>query len=111
MPWIAIVPVETIQPGQMRDYELIDGTMLGIAHLAEGIVAFDARCPHQGGPLTNGRLIGDLVRCPWHNYCFHLVDGRCIEPSGALRLRHFAVRVEAGMIEVELPLSEGISPP
>ncbi len=39
------------------------------------LVAYDTRCPHLGGPLEAGQLVGCEVACPWHGYRFDVRSG------------------------------------
>jgi nitrite reductase (NADH) small subunit/3-phenylpropionate/trans-cinnamate dioxygenase ferredoxin subunit len=101
--WIQVAKVSEIKPGRMRDFELLDGTMLGVANAGGVFHAFDATCPHRGGPLVGGRLEeGELV-CPWHGYRFALASGRNVAPGGVRDVRRFPARVRDGCIEVEIP--------
>jgi nitrite reductase (NADH) small subunit len=59
------------------------------------------RCPHKGGPLSEGIVHGDRVSCPLHNWTIALPTGSAIEPDEGCAAR-FAVRVEDGRVYVAL---------
>ncbi len=42
----------------------------------ETILALHDQCAHAGGPLSGGRLVDDLIECPWHGSRFELATGR-----------------------------------
>jgi NAD(P)H-dependent nitrite reductase small subunit len=42
-----------------------------------GVFALDNTCPHRGGPLSEGDVIGNEIVCPWHLWGFELDTGRC----------------------------------
>ncbi len=44
-------------------------------HVGELVVEIPARCPHRGGPLARGRLVGPFLRCSWHGATFDVRTG------------------------------------
>lgn len=64
------------------------------------IRAFDAVCTHYGGPLSDGLVVADTVRCPWHHACFSLEDGG-VEGGPAFNpLGRWEVSEEDGTVRV-----------
>ena len=51
------------------------------------------RCPHKGGPLSQGIVFGDSVACPLHNWTIGLADGQARAPDEGCTAR-FAIKVE-----------------
>src|SRR3954468_10133384 len=66
-----------------------EGRLLA-GHVGEGAVlltrrgnewfAIGAVCSHYNGPLPEGLMVGDTVRCPWHHACFSLRTGQALRP-------------------------------
>jgi nitrite reductase (NADH) small subunit len=58
------------------------------------------RCPHKGGPLSQGIVFGDRVACPLHNWTIGLDDG-CARAPDAGCTPVFSVRVGAGVVHLD----------
>jgi nitrite reductase/ring-hydroxylating ferredoxin subunit/multimeric flavodoxin WrbA len=59
-------------------------------------------CNHVGGPLGKGRLIGDYIVCPWHNWKFHRCSGKGEPGFEDDSVPAYAVKVEGGRVLVDL---------
>jgi nitrite reductase (NADH) small subunit len=63
----------------------------------DAVYALLDRCPHKGGPLSQGIVGAEHVACPLHNWAIALADGRAREPDvGCTPV--FRCRVEAGRV-------------
>ena len=56
-----------------------NGEAVLVARIGNDYVAVSATCTHYGGPLAEGLVDGETVRCPWHHACFSLRTGEALE--------------------------------
>lgn len=87
-------------PAEKPTKALADGVAIVLVKRGETIHALRDTCTHLGGPLSEGKLEGDSIRCPWHGSRFCLTDGRVAEGPAVFPERLFDVRVREGQIEV-----------
>jgi len=71
-----------------------------LVRTGDTINALTNTCTHLGGPLHEGKLEGDSIRCPWHGSRFCLTDGAVLGGPATFDERVFEVRVRDGQIEV-----------
>jgi NADPH-dependent 2,4-dienoyl-CoA reductase/sulfur reductase-like enzyme/nitrite reductase/ring-hydroxylating ferredoxin subunit len=64
------------------------------------IFAIDAHCSHYHGPLADGLVVGETIRCPWHHACFDLRNGEAIRAPALSSLSIWRVEQESGRIFV-----------
>jgi nitrite reductase/ring-hydroxylating ferredoxin subunit/uncharacterized membrane protein len=64
------------------------------------IFALAETCSHFSGPLSEGKLIGNSIQCPWHRSCFALEDGRVLNGPAVHPQPCLEARVHNGHIEI-----------
>jgi len=118
---IFVAGVDEIEDGQRR---IVEGGALeiGVFRLGDEYFAWESNCPHQGGPVCQGRIMNRVdevigedkssrgyrfveedvhIVCPWHGFEFNLRTGR--HPGDPLRkLRGFEVAVRDGGVYVRI---------
>lgn len=70
-------PIRDLRDGSMIPGQ-VDGAELVLARRGDEFFAMGAQCTHYGGPLAEGLLVDDTVRCPWHHACFSLQNGEAL---------------------------------
>jgi nitrite reductase/ring-hydroxylating ferredoxin subunit len=56
----------------------VDGHEIVVLRVAGVFHAFDNACPHQGNPLVDGEVLGDMLECAYHGWRFDLATGACL---------------------------------
>ena len=71
-----------------------------LARRGAEVFAVDALCTHYHGPLADGLMVDDTVRCPWHHACFNLRSGEALRAPALSPLTCWAVEQRAGKVFV-----------
>jgi nitrite reductase/ring-hydroxylating ferredoxin subunit len=80
----------------------IGDSKIALFNLGGRIYAIDDTCPHNGGPLCEGRIDGDEVTCPWHGSRFNIKTGVVTAPPAVEGVARYNVRVSGDDVEVEV---------
>ncbi|MBL4721442.1 MAG: nitrite reductase small subunit NirD [Alphaproteobacteria bacterium] len=95
--WIEVGLVSDIPVLGARVVQTVHGKIAVFRTEGDKIFALDDRCPHLGGPLSNGIVHGMRVACPLHNWSIDLDSGVAAAPDEGCTMR-YPVKVEDGRI-------------
>ena len=99
--WIDICAIDEVPVLGARVVERKAGGNIAIFRNQEHrVFALLDRCPHRGGPLSQGIVFGDRVACPLHNWSIGLADGVAALPDEGCT-RAFAVHLDAGRVYLD----------
>jgi nitrite reductase (NADH) small subunit len=99
--WKTICRVDDIPVLGSRRVARANATAVAIFRNAEDkVFALLDRCPHKGGPLSQGIVFGQSVACPLHNWTIGLGDGCAKEPDVGCTPR-FALQVVDGEVQLD----------
>jgi nitrite reductase/ring-hydroxylating ferredoxin subunit len=107
--FVPVMRLADLPEGRPHRVQAGDVPVVLIRH-GNAIQALAETCSHLGGPLAEGRLEDNGIRCPWHGSCFDLASGRIINGPATLPQPRFDARVRDGQVEVRLapePLATG----
>lgn len=106
----AVATVAEIPVGQRKIVE-VAGRVIGVFNVKGEYFALRNACPHQGGPLCEGRVTGflsgetpgqleydrkgEILRCPWHGWEFDIRTGQSWHAPAKVRVRNYEVTVDA----------------
>ncbi|MEP6494652.1 MAG: FAD-dependent oxidoreductase [bacterium] len=76
------------------------GEAVLLVRLDDEFVAIGASCTHYGGPLAEGAIVGNTIRCPWHHGCFNLRTGEALRAPALNPVACWKVEQRGGTIVV-----------
>ena len=101
MIWRAICRVDDIPPLGARRVVREQGIAVAVFRSAsDQVFALLDRCPHKGGPLSQGIVFGESVGCPLHNWTIALADGQAKAPDIGCTVP-FACKVEGDTVYLD----------
>jgi nitrite reductase (NADH) small subunit len=107
--WKTICRVDDIPVLGARRVSRSHGTDVAIFRNAEDkVFALLDRCPHKGGPLSQGIVFGESVACPLHNWTIGLADGCARAPDEGCTTK-FSVKVDSGVVQLDIDELNGLA--
>ena len=97
--FVTVARADELPSGDMKLVHLGDAEVV-LANVDGAFYAFGNECTHVGGPLAEGVLSGDAVRCPWHGTEFNVKTGEALRGPGTDPVPTYEVRVENGDIMI-----------
>jgi nitrite reductase/ring-hydroxylating ferredoxin subunit/uncharacterized membrane protein len=97
--FVPVLPDAELREGEMKRADA-GGVPVLLVRLEGAVCALAHTCSHLGGPLSEGKLEGDVVQCPWHGSRFNVKDGSVVDGPATFPQPCFEARVREGQIEV-----------
>lgn len=101
MKWIRIASIHDIPLREGRAVEVL-GREIALFNLGSRFVAVENRCPHRGGPLSDGIVTGGMVVCPLHSWKVCLASGAVKKPQAEACVETYPTRIEDGVVLMQL---------
>jgi nitrite reductase (NADH) small subunit len=101
MHWSKIGSIEDIPRRGARCVATPRGRIAVFRTADDRVFAMEDRCPHKGGPLSQGIVHGAAVTCPLHNWVISLETG-CVLGADEGRARTIPVKLEGGELFISL---------
>src|SRR6266567_9582589 len=98
------VPLAALEGGKLLGHVGEDEVLL-VRSGAE-VLAIGAHCSHYHGPLADGIVVGETVRCPWHHACFDLRSGEALRAPALSPLACWSVEQRGGKVFVREQLAK-----
>lgn len=95
--WLDIGPLDAIAPRGARVVRTEHGCVAIFRTAEDEVFALEDRCPHKGGPLSDGIVHGKSVTCPLHNWVISLETGLA-QGADSGSTPTVAARIEDGRI-------------
>ena len=101
MRWVKIGSLNDVPRRGARCVATPRGRIAVFRTAEDQVFALDDRCPHKGGPLSQGIVHGASVTCPLHNWVISLETGKALGADDG-ETRTIPIKVESGEIFIAL---------
>ena len=108
-PWTDVCAVGQIPESRAARVTLHNGDRVAVFEHNGSLSAVSDICAHQGGPLSEGKVIDGCITCPWHGYQYRAHDG-CSPPPYTEKIPTYEVRIEGGRVQIKSDANEPGTP-
>jgi 3-phenylpropionate/trans-cinnamate dioxygenase ferredoxin subunit len=99
--FVTVARVEDLKPGDVQVFE-VGYEYVAVANIDGEFCAFADICTHDGGPLVEGDLEGQVVTCPRHGARFDVCTGDVLSLPAVVPLPTYEVRTVDGEVQVRV---------
>lgn len=97
---VRVASLNEVPPGQPQRVDL-GGARVVLVRLGDAVYACGDVCAHKGSPLSEGKLTGHRLACPWHGWLYDVRTGQCVFPGRGASAPSYKARIEGNDIWVE----------
>jgi len=97
--FVKVAKIKDIPEGSLKGFK-IDKEEIVLANINGKFYAIRDVCTHEGGPLSEGKLEGKIITCPWHKGKFDITSGEVVSPPPKVKVETYEVKVEGDDIYV-----------
>ena len=101
MTAIRVAALADVTVGQPKLVEA-GATRVVLVRIGDQVHALADVCAHKGGPLSEGKLSGARLACPWRGWMYDVRTGQCVFPGRGASVPTYPVRLENDEIWVDL---------
>ena len=96
--FVKVASTSDLKPGTAITV-VVNGIDIALYNVGGKIYATHNTCLHQGGPLGEGILEGEVITCPWHMWEYNVCTGEKLG-NNSIKLTTYSVEVEGADIKV-----------
>jgi 3-phenylpropionate/trans-cinnamate dioxygenase ferredoxin subunit len=101
MAFEKVTTTSETEPGKITLHE-VNGKRIALCRVDGNFYAIDDVCTHDGGPLDQGELEGNLVECPRHGAKFDVTTGKAVVLPAVRPVQTYPVEVEGDEVKVDV---------
>ncbi len=101
MAWKKLGTMDSVAVGSGREFT-VDGVNVAVFNVNGRFYATEARCRHQEGPLSEGKLKGEIIECPWHFWNYNVRTGKLLDYMKDVKLNTYAVQVKGNDLYIDV---------